>query len=569
MKIETKLGFNTGVLILALFISALIAHMRLREANRLSDLVTNQRLPIISLVRDIRFSHVAASRALESSLLLGADPAAYARYGAERQDRLAAGDNATAVLIQHIRQLGPGPETAQVQHFQAQFAELRNLEDQLASLGEVHTPAAAGQARDLLAQRVLPLDEEFLTSLDNFVKSQVHNRDIEMDRLGRANRAVPITLWTATIAGAIFGGLISFILARRIARAIGLVAGRASAIASGDLTGAPLDVRSTDQIGLLARAMQQMQANLGDIVGTVAQTSSSLTASAVSMSSATEHIHRRIKQQSQQTQQAATAMQEMSASIAEVSRHAHSAAETARSAAETAREGGAVVNHMLSAMDSIASAVSETSSTIGLLGEDSYRISQIVTVIDEIATKTNLLALNAAIEAARAGDHGRGFAVVAGEVRHLAESTAQATGKISAMIEGIQNRTRTAIAGMASGTVIVQQGVVTTNQAGEALERIIGMAERVDRMIAQIAIAASQQAHSADESTYSLDAIHSLSSENLAEMVTTASGIESLRATVAALESQLDKFRLDIPRPMPAPPRALTTTRVLPYPRIA
>ena len=247
--------------------------------------------------------------------------------------------------------------------------------------------------------------------------------------------------------------------------------------------------------------MQQMQTNLAGIIGTVAQTAGSLTGSAASMRSACDQIHRRVDQQTQQTQQAATAMQEMSASIAEVSRHTQSAAETARSAAETAREGGSHRQTVLGSMHSIATAVSETSATVGLLGEDSRRISQIVTVIDEIARKTNLLALNAAIEAARAGEQGRGFAVVAGEVRRLAESTAQATGEISAMIQGIQDRTRTAIASMAAGTVTVQQGVVTTNQAGEALERIIGMAERVDRMITQIAIAASQQAVAADQSS--------------------------------------------------------------------
>jgi methyl-accepting chemotaxis protein len=239
----------------------------------------------------------------------------------------------------------------------------------------------------------------------------------------------------------------------------------------------------------------------------------------------------------------------MSASIAEVSRHAQSAAETARSAAQTAHEGGDIVKQTLEAMRSIAAAVSETSSTIGLLGEDSRRISQIVTVIDEIATKTNLLALNAAIEAARAGEHGRGFAVVAGEVRHLAESTAQATGEISTMIQGIQDRTRTAIASMASGTVTVQQGVVTTNQAGETLERIIGIAERVDRMIAQIAIAASQQAAAADQSSSSLDSIHILSNDNLSEMATTTAGIESLRTTAGALESQVERFRINPAQP--------------------
>ena len=290
--------------------------------------------------------------------------------------------------------------------------------------------------------------------------------------------------------------------------------------------------------------MNGMQTALGGIIGTVAETAGSLTGSAASMRSASDQIHRRIDQQSQQTQQAATAMQEMSASIAEVSRHTQSAAETARSAAQTAREGGLIVKQMLGSMHSIASAVTETSSTVGLLGEDSKRISQIVTVIDEIARKTNLLALNAAIEAARAGDQGRGFAVVAGEVRRLAESTAQATGEIGTMIQEIQDRTKTAIASMASGTGTVQEGVVTTTQAGEALERIIGMAERVDRMITQIAIAASQQAAAADQSSASLDSIHSLSHENLTEMATTAAGIESLRGTAVTLERQVDRFQV-------------------------
>jgi len=225
---------------------------------------------------------------------------------------------------------------------------------------------------------------------------------------------------------------------------------------------------------------------------------------------------------------------------------------------------------MLDSMRSIATAVNDTSSAVGLLGDDSHRISQIVTVIDEIARKTNLLALNAAIEAARAGEQGRGFAVVAGEVRRLAESTAQATGEISAMIQGIQDRTRTAIASMASGTITVEQGVVTTNQAGEALERIIGMAERVDRMIAQIAIAASQQAASADQSSSSLDSIHSLSHENLSEMATTTAGIESLRATATALEHQVDRFRLPAPQPPAVAAKlASPTHRALPHPSTA
>jgi methyl-accepting chemotaxis protein len=547
MKLETKLGVSTGVLVLAMLISAFVAQISIQEANRLSAVITEERLPAISRARDVRFHMMASVRALESYVLFGTDPAASAHFREMRKASLALANQPFAELMEQTRHFDLDPEDDQLRAMQADLAQFDASEEEVERLEELHTPAGSAQAYALLRDRILPMDSQLFISLKQFVRAQEELSDSDTAMLQQANRSVIITLWTATILGALVGGFISFILARRITRGIGLVAGRAHEIASGDLTGPTLNVGSADQVGSLANAMQQMQSSLGNIIRTVADTARSLTASALSMSSSTDQIHRRIEQQTQQTQQAATSMQEMSASIGEVSRHARSAAETARSAAQTAREGGAIVEQMLGAMHSIATAVSDTSSTIGLLGNDSHRISQIVTVIDEIATKTNLLALNAAIEAARAGEHGRGFAVVAGEVRHLAESTAQATGEISAMIQGIQERTRTAIACMASGTVTVQQGVATTNKAGEALERIIGIAEQVDRMIAQIAIAASQQAASADQSSSTLDSIHTLSLDNLSEMATTTTGIESLRATAAALQSQVERFRIDLP----------------------
>ena len=568
MKLESKLGISTGVLILAMLVSALFAHIRIQEANRLSDVIFSERVPIISLTRDVRLAPMMSIRSLETYLLIGADdPKAAARFRKERRDRLANGDVAHAKLMNLIQQLGPSPEAGEFQQFDTLLTQLRGLEEEAERLNELHTPAGASQAHALLIQQILPLDATLLASLNGFMKSQENQRDAELIRLGHLNRAVLITLWTATILGALIGGILSFLLARRITRSIDLVANRADAIASGDLTGDELDIHSSDQIGSLARAMQQMQSGLRSIIGTVAHNANSLTASALSMSAATDKIHRRVDQQAQQTQQAATAMQEMSASIAEVSRHTQSAAEAARSAAQTAHEGDTIVKQMLGSMHSIATAVNDTSSAVGLLGEDSHRISQIVTVIDEIARKTNLLALNAAIEAARAGEQGRGFAVVAGEVRRLAESTAQATGEISTMIQGIQERTRTAIASMASGNLTVEQGVVTTNQTGAALERIIGMTERVDRMIAQIAIAASQQAASADQSSSSLDSIHTLSHENLTEMATTTAGIEGLRATATALEHQVDRFLLHAPQPPAFTAKlASPTHRALPHP---
>lgn len=569
MKLESKLGISTGVLVLVMFVSALVADLRIQQADRIAASLLDERLNLIRFTRDLRFAPLMGVRSLESYLLFADNPESAARFHKERLDNLAVGDAAAAQLRDLIHRYNLEAETAPLQQFESASDTLSATEEQAETLMASHSPQSTRQALALLHDQILPQDAALFDSLRPFILSEEALRDAELLNLREANGTVRLTLWIATILGAVLGTLLSFLLARRITRRIDRVADRAIAIASGDLTGDELDIHSADQVGALARAMQQMQDGLASILGTVSNTAGSLTASAASMSAATEHIHRRVDQQTQQTQQAATSMQEMSASIAEVSRHTHTAAETARSAAQAAHEGDAIVKQMLGAMRSIATAVSDTATAVSLLGEDSRRISQIVTVIDEIARKTNLLALNAAIEAARAGEQGRGFAVVAGEVRRLAESTAQATGEISSMIQGIQKRTRTAIDSMASGTVTVEQGVVTTNQAGEALERIIGMAERVDRMIAQIAIAASQQAAAADQSSSSLDSIHALSHDNLDEMATTTAGIEGLRATATALERQVDRFRLNAPQRTFSANCSPSTHRALPHPSTA
>lgn len=550
MKLETKLGLSSGVLIFAMLLSASTAHLRIAEANRLSTSITTRRVFVILQVRDVRSHMTLSIQALESYMLFGLNEASAAAYRSERAAQIDMAAQALDTLDVEKRSYDLGDDADRLKHIHEQLSQLKSLQERVEQLNGTKSSDDIAQAYRLLQKDILSLEQKTFLTIGDVLESQRMKAEKEAQRLRQSNQTTLLTLWLATVLSALIGGIVSVLLGRHITRAVDLVASRANAIAAGDLTGGKLKLKSQDQIGMLAEAMNRMQSSLGSIIGTVADTAGSLTGSAASMRSASDQIHRRIDQQSQQTQQAATAMQEMSASIAEVSRHTQSAAETARAAAQTAREGGSIVKEMLGSMHSIALAVSETSSTVGLLGEDSKRISQIVTVINEIARKTNLLALNAAIEAARAGDQGRGFAVVAGEVRRLAESTAQATGEIGTMIQEIQDRTRTAIASMESGTSTVQQGVLTTTQAGESLERIIGLAERVDRMITQIAIAASQQATAADQSSASLDSIHTLSHDNLSEMATTAAGIESLRGTAVTLEKQVDRFQVQVHTPL-------------------
>jgi methyl-accepting chemotaxis protein len=544
MKLETKLGMGTGGLIVAMLLSAFTAHLRIASANRLTNHLLVEGMPLVIDLEDAQWHLAMSVRALESDLLFGKHDGSSSESTRQRAEQMRLAERSLQEVLGRRGEVELESQPG-LDQLKEEMGRLRSGEEQVERLNNTGaTPDRATEAYLLLEQSLLPLHDEFIGTLSGIEERQNASYRRTFGDIQRANELTVITLWVATFVGAVGGGGLSMVLGRRVARAVAEVAERADCIAGGDLTQRELSLVTEDQIGMLAAAMNRMQQSLGSIIGTVAETAGSLTGSAASMRSASDQIHRRIDQQSQQTQQAATAMQEMSASIAEVSRHTQSAAETARGAAQTAREGGKIVKQMLGSMHQIASAVTETSCTVGLLGEDSKRISQIVTVIDEIARKTNLLALNAAIEAARAGDQGRGFAVVAGEVRRLAESTAQATGEIGTMIQEIQDRTRTAIASMASGTGTVQEGVVTTTQAGEALERIIGMAERVDRMITQIAIAASQQAQAADQSSASLDSIHSLSHDNLTEMATTAAGIETLRGTAVTLERQVDRFQV-------------------------
>jgi methyl-accepting chemotaxis protein len=380
------------------------------------------------------------------------------------------------------------------------------------------------------------------------------NRDL--NHVVAINRMEAFYLWLAIAVGGLLGAGLAEVTMRRVVRSIGLVASRAQMIAEGDLTGEPLHMDSNDEVTQLAVSINRMQENLCQIIRTMMEISGTVSEDTAKLSRSANESFQRTKEQSLQTQQAAAAMQEMSISIAEVSRHAQSAAANSRQAATTAREGGSIVEQMLKGMNSIAESVRNTAATVQRLGKESEQIIRIVNVIEEIAQKTNLLALNAAIEAARAGDQGRGFAVVAGEVRRLAESTRNATSEIAQMIQGIQAHTRDAVEAMEAGTATVNEGVEINHRAGEALSRIIQMAEQVDSMIAQIATASMQQAEAARQSSESVDTINQLGEESAASIPATNAIVESVGQGARRLEEHIGRFRLEDARATYLPVRA-------------
>ena len=283
MKLESKLGLSTGFLIAAMFLSAYTAHIRIEEANHLSDIITTNRLPLIMGSRDLRSHFTDTIRALESYMLFGIDPNSSIAYRNSRREQFEQAELSLAKLRQDSSHFDLGSDAARLSAIETGLAALKPLEEKVETLNESKTSQGTAQAYDTLQSQILPLERNMFKDVTDLAQSQMSQTNGELERLRRANHSTLLTLWLATILGALVGGIVSFLLARRITHAVSLVAERANCIAAGDLTGEALDLHSHDQIGTLAVAMQQMQNNLSSIIGTVVQTAGSLTSSAASM----------------------------------------------------------------------------------------------------------------------------------------------------------------------------------------------------------------------------------------------------------------------------------------------
>ena len=555
-RLSNKLRLSTFVLLAFVLLGSLVAYMKMRQVSRLSEAVAGTRIPALSAVRDLHVAELGELSALQSYVLFGSDPSMAERYSAEIQNYRARAIRTLAAISQlrptYDALVGPQKVDALLDEYRL-FDEIeRQVQDLAVGKGSDNT----SRAFDLLQGPAAKANADFLKSVNQVVDRLVGATNQDLNQVVQINRLEAIHLWLFIFLGGLFGAGMSEITMRRVVRSIYRVVDRAQTIAEGDLTGEPMHMDSNDEITSLADSINRMQDNLREMIRTMMEISGIVSDDSAKLSRSANESFRRTKEQSLQTQQAAAAMQEMSISIAEVSRHAQSAATTSKQAASTAREGGTIVEQMLASMQSIAESVRNTASTVQRLGKESEQIIRIVNVIEEIAQKTNLLALNAAIEAARAGEQGRGFAVVAGEVRRLAESTRNATSEIGKMVEDFQVHTRGAVDAMEAGTRTVSQGVETTNRAGEALKRIIQMADQVDSMIAQIAAASMQQAAAAQQSSESVDAINQLGEESAASIPATNSIVESVEHGAKRLQEHIGRFRLD--ETHTAPRRTLT-----------
>ncbi|QNI34377.1 methyl-accepting chemotaxis protein [Alloacidobacterium dinghuense] len=544
-RLTNKLRLSTGVLVLSILLGSCAAYLKMRQASQLSESVAADQIPALTAVRDLRVALLDSSNALKAYMLFGMDPNMATRYRTTFEQSKAAANDAISRIQAKGQVIDAMAGAAQVDAMLSEYHAFAEGEDRVVAMAIGQGSDATSKAYDMLQGEVADHENACRKAASTVVAAVMQEANSSLRETVHSMHLQAIYLWLAIAFGGIVGSALAEFSIRRVVRSVVLVANRAQHIAEGDLTGEALHIDSNDEVGSLATSINRMQDNLREMIRTMMEIANTVNGDSAKLANSAAENFRRTKEQSLQTQQAATAMQEMSISIAEVSKHAQNAAENAKEASKTARHGGSTVEQMLMSMQSIADSVRNTAATVQRLGKESEQIIRIVNVIEEIAQKTNLLALNAAIEAARAGEQGRGFAVVAGEVRRLAESTRNATSEIGQMIEGIRAHTLSAVEAMESGTTTVNEGVETTTRAGEALQRIIHMADQVDGMIAQIAAAAMQQSEAARQSSANVDIINRLGEENAAAIPESNAIVNSVQTGARRLQEHIANFRLE------------------------
>jgi methyl-accepting chemotaxis protein len=253
-----------------------------------------------------------------------------------------------------------------------------------------------------------------------------------------------------------------------------------------------------------------------DAMASVRDSTDSIRTAASEIASGSLDLSTRTEQAASNLQRAASSMEELTRAVGQSAEAARSASELAHTAASVALRGGEVVGQVVSTMDEI--------------NTSSRKIGDIIGVIDGIAFQTNILALNAAVEAARAGEQGRGFAVVAGEVRSLAQRSAEAAREIKSLI--------------GSSVARVEQGSRLVSDAGQTMGDIVTSVQRVSDIIGEISTSAAEQSRGISQVSASVGELDQMTQQNAALVEESAAAAQSLRDYAAELGEAVAVFKM-------------------------
>ncbi|UHA60192.1 methyl-accepting chemotaxis protein [Metabacillus litoralis] len=390
------------------------------------------------------------------------------------------------------------------------------------------------------------------------------------EEFSQATSGIFQTTTVVLVIAILLGAIIVFVIIRSIIKPIKELKDKAITVSRGDLT-EQISVKSTDDIGKLGEAFNEMQSNLRTLIrqvdssaDQVATASEELTASSEETSSATSLVATSIQEvassadnQTKGLERNSQSLKELSVGVTRIAESSSEVAELSYNTTKQAEEGNKALQNTMGQMHSIQESVSESNTMIQSLSERSQEITSILDVITGIADQTNLLALNAAIEAARAGEHGKGFAVVADEVRKLAEQSQESVKQIFELIQVIQKETNSTVETMSLVTSKVEDGMDISKEAMDKFNEILtsmrsitpqiedvsATAEQMSAGIQEVNATANELSIIAKSNSATSEEVAASTEEQLASMEEIAGSAKSLSLMAEELKLLISKFK--------------------------
>ena len=465
-------------------------------------------------VRDLAAARASAleARDLEIKHSRTSDKSYHAEYEAKIADAAKVFADA---LAGHEKLVASDAERKLAQQLAKSWADYRVAQQRVVALGREGKQQDAADISDGLSSTAA---DDLLGAIDRLWAFSFEGAALASERSDATHqvaiRAVAALLGAALLIGFGLAWGFSRGLMRRLGGEPAAAARLAQAVAAGDLS-TPVVLRAGDTSSLMAQ-LQAMQSSLARAVSTVRAGSDNVATASAQIAEGNQDLSRRTEQQASALQETAATMDELGSTLRNNAENAQQANQLARGASQVAVQGGELVAQVVQTMRGIQ--------------EASRKIGDIIGTIDGIAFQTNILALNAAVEAARAGEQGRGFAVVAGEVRSLAQRSAQAAKEIKTLITASVER--------------VETGTSLVDRAGTTMEDIVKAIQRVTDIVAEISTASAEQSAGVSQVGQAVAQMDQATQQNAALVEQSAAAAESMHQQAEQLLQAVAVFRV-------------------------
>jgi methyl-accepting chemotaxis protein-1 (serine sensor receptor) len=512
LKLGQRLALGFGLVLLLLVTLASAAWVALQDVKSDLDEITDNAVPSLQVAASLKaqalelrryeYNHLVSKDGASMKEMEGLITTAHAELARSFRDYEKLVSNETDRALWQAARGDADRYMAQWKPVEALSRE--NTEESRAQAESLMT----GESRKAFTSLVDNLDKLWAFNVD---QAATFKKSADDSSRGGIQQVLGIAV-LAMLVGVAAAVLISRSIVIPIRRSLEV----AEAVASGDLT-VRVTAQGKDEAAQLLGALDHMTVRLSELVSSVRQNAEGVATASAQIAQGNQDLSSRTEQQASALEETSASMEEMGSTASQNADNARAASQLAASASGVAVQGGEVVSQVVATMREIQ--------------HSSQKISDIIGTIDGIAFQTNILALNAAVEAARAGEQGRGFAVVAGEVRTLAQRSAEAAKEIKQLISASVER--------------VEQGTTLVDQAGNTMQEVVQSIQRVTDIVGEISSASQEQNAGVSQVSEAVSNMDQATQQNAALVEESASAAASLRQQADQLLQAVSVFRTD------------------------